>query len=141
MVRRSRWSWAELGLWLANASLALTIAGSLLFGPEIADRAWDRGIHVTPAQAAMHAALLANGLAHHHGAMPLPARHTTAPQGDGPSLQPIGAGSPWGTPLLQAIDSDLPAFSAPACCALKPAGQPQPASAYLVTEPPPPEAA
>ena len=138
--RRSCWSWAGLGLWLANASLALTIAVSLLFGPEIADRAWARGVHVTPAQAALHAALITEGFAHHHGATPLPAGHAAAPS-DGPSLQPLGAGSTWGTPLMEAIDSARPTTSEPDCCPLVPDDQPQPAGAHLVPESPPPEAA
>jgi hypothetical protein len=120
--------------------LALAIVVGLVFGPEIADRAWARGIHVTPAQAAMHAALMADGFAHHHGATPLPAGHTATP-GDGTRLQPVGAGSTWGTPLMQAIDSDIPAFSPPACCALLPAEQSPLAGAELVPESPPPEAA
>jgi hypothetical protein len=139
--RRSCWSWAGLALWLANASLALTIAAGLVFGPEIADRAWARGIHVTPAQAAMHAALMAEGFAHHHGATPLPAGHTATPHHEGPSLQSVGGGSTWGTPLAQAVDADLPVLAGLACCVLFPANQLPAASADLVPETPPPEAA
>jgi hypothetical protein len=128
-------------LWLADALLALAIVGGLVFGPEIADRAWAHGIHVTPAQAAMHAALIADGFAHHHGAGAVPAKHASATQGDGPGLQPEGAGSTWGTPLMQAISDLASVMPRSACCSVLPGDQPQPAGADLVPQTPPPEAA
>ncbi len=128
LAGRSCWSWAGLGLWLARALLAGSIAAGLLFGPEVAGRAWDRGIHVTPGQAAAHAALLAEGFSHHHA-------HADAPRGaeaaaGGPSLQAGNSGLSWGAPLAPAVQPDLPACLILASCGVLPAPR------QLVSAPP-----
>ena len=138
-MRRSRWSWAGLAAWLGNACLAFTIAAGLVFGADIADRAWARGIHVTPAQAALHAALMAEGFSHHHGATKTPARK--AASGAGASLLPMAGGSTWGAPPVQALDVDAPELGAAACCRLPPMDQPTPAGAEPSPRTPPPQLA
>lgn len=138
-VGYSRWSWIGLVTWLANATLVVTIAAGLAFGADLADHAWGRGIHVTPGQAAMHAALMAEGFAHHHGGSPT--HQAAAYDGPMPSLQPANGGSTWGVPLLQAVDVELPGASLQRCCRTLPASQPLPIVVDPVPSTPPPEAA
>ena len=141
MSGRVCWSWAALGAWLARAGLALAIAAGLLVGPELADRAWDRGIHITPGQAALHYALMADGFTHHHGHGALPGRQpATAAQDDAPSVQPPGAGMTWGTPLAQALQMALPAIQPQLAGPLLPSHQARPDKPAAAPPTPPPEA-
>jgi hypothetical protein len=136
---RSCWSWTALAAWLADAALAITLAAGLLFGPEMADRAWDNGIHVTPAQAAMHAAFLASGLAHHHSHTTLPAGQAAAPIPEGASLQPDATGTTWGTPFTPTARRDLPGCPAFTTCTILPADQIVPGTVDPAPPVPPPD--
>ncbi|HLY67526.1 MAG TPA: hypothetical protein VKU60_18455, partial [Chloroflexota bacterium] len=107
---RREWSWTALGLWLANGVLAASLVTGLLIGPQLANRAWDVGVHVTPAQAAMHYALIASGFSHHHGRPASQVHSALAPNDEKPALQSAGPGLTWGTPLTQTVQ--LPS----ACC-------------------------
>ncbi|HLG72055.1 MAG TPA: hypothetical protein VK009_16675 [Chloroflexota bacterium] len=134
----SAWSWTALGTWLARAGLVGLFAFAFVFGPQIEDRAWDSGIHVTPAQAAMHAALIADGFTHHHHHAPPPVRQLAAAQPQAPVLQSTGAGLSWGTPFTQALQAELP-FVPPSRSTATPTGdEAEPASADLSPSDPPP---
>ena len=132
--RSQRWTWVALAGWLGRAGLALLIAAGLLWGPLLADKAWDQGVHVTPAQSALHGALIANGFAHHHG-VPLPTAHTT-----GTGFQAGSSATSWGTPLTQALQSTAEVCPVLAPCYLMPTTQLPPQSAALPPLSPPPEA-
>jgi hypothetical protein len=138
LLGHGRCSWAGLTAWLAGALLTLAVVTSLVFGPELADRAWTRGVHVTPAQAAMHGALMAAGFAHHHDGAP---GHASAGVASGaPTIEAASGGSSWGVPPLQAmpnVDSGSPASL---WQPILPADQPRPAPVALAPSSPPPEA-
>ena len=133
------WSWAGLALWLAKAVLAASLSAGLLLGPLLADAAWDRGVHVTPAQAATHYALISSGLAHHHAHS-----HNAAPASAGSEqtvVEDAGSGLSWGTPTLPALVADCP-MQPPlmaGCVALP--GQSIPESHVTSPSTPPPETA
>jgi hypothetical protein len=106
----SPWSWAGLGVWLARAGVLALFATVLVFGPQLEDRAWDCGVHVTPAQAAMHTALTAEGFTHHHH-LALLASHIGKLAARGDSLQTPAAGITWGSAFTQALQPEAPAAS------------------------------
>ena len=140
-MRRSRWSWAGLAAWLANACLAVTVAAGLVFGADVADQAWARGIHVTPAQAALHSALMAEGFSHHHGGPHLASPIAMGEELRGASLLPMAGGSTWGAPPVQALDVDAPELGAQGCCRLLAPDEATPAGVEPAPRTPPPEAA
>jgi len=125
-------------MWLFNASLALMLAAGLVWGPLIADRGWDRGVHVTPAQAALHQALIASGFTHHHGG-PLPHAAGTAAADGSSNVQAGASGTSWGTPLPQLMTC-LAGFCLPSLfSSLTPGDQPEPAGVSLPPLSPPPQ--
>ncbi len=127
-----------MGTWLAQASLALLLAVTFVIGPRLADRAWDSGVHVTPEQAAMHNALMAEGFTHHHG--PLSAHHTSAvPLTEGTALQSPGIGVTWGGTFSQTLQPELPDGVNVIRLILPPSDQPAPHGADVVPSSPPPE--
>lgn len=138
VLREQRpWTWAALGRWAASCALALALSAGLLLGPQMADQAWDQGVHVTPVQAAMHFALIAQGLMHHHDHS-LPASQT---RDAGPSLEAGGTMMSWGTPLTPAIQPDISPCLALFGCALPSAARMFPNSVNLSPATPPPKAA
>ncbi|HLQ31604.1 MAG TPA: hypothetical protein VK457_02865 [Chloroflexota bacterium] len=139
LAGRSRWSWAGLGLWLAKAGLAVLLAAGLLAGTELADDAWDRGVHVTPAQTTMHAALTAAGFAHHHMHGVVPAGQL--PGSGGAVLQDQSSGMRWGTPFTPAAQPELAFCLALAGCPAAAAGHTLPAGVLMPPPTPPPQAA
>ncbi|HVA26213.1 MAG TPA: hypothetical protein VMW62_17700 [Chloroflexota bacterium] len=124
----------------AVVRLALIAAG-LIFGAQLADFAWDREVHVTPAQAALHSMLIAEGLTHHHG-------HVAVAAGGGnasavtsqPSLDPGQSSTTFGTPLGQALTSFLPPAVFSAGSHMSWSSDRPPASHYPIPTIPPPEA-
>ncbi len=127
-----------MGTWLAQASLVLLLAATFVIGPQLVDRAWDSGVHVTPGQAAMHNALMAEGFTHHHG--PLSAHHTWAvPFTERNALQSAGPGITWGSPFTQTLQPELPDGFNLVRLVLPPSDQPAPNSADAVPSSPPPE--
>ena len=61
-----RVGWRALVSWLCHAALLGVIGLAAVAGPQIADAAWDRGVHVSPQQAALHNALQARHIVNHH---------------------------------------------------------------------------
>jgi hypothetical protein len=96
---RSSFTVAAMLGWLLNAALAAVIAAALVFGPELADLAWDAGVHVTPGQAMLHYALIAEGIQHHHHALSHSTHAVAADEGTGASLDTAGQGLTFGAPL------------------------------------------
>jgi hypothetical protein len=134
----SRWSWQGLALWAGQALVALAIAAGLVLGPLVADAAWDRGVHVTPAQAAMHYALMAAGFTHHHA---VPAKDPSAGQPvPGAALERSIPGLSWGTPITPAVQPDLGAPFMPALSAQLDDRAALPSSVEHAPLTPPPEA-
>jgi hypothetical protein len=134
--RRSPWSWTALALWLGKSLLAAGIAVSMLFGPELADRAWDQGVHVTPAQAAMHFALIAQGFTHHHGQTAKAVSHGTG--AGGPVVEASSPPPDWGTPFAQIVQLPLRGWPGLLAGMLPSSGQLRPASLDLAPPAPPP---
>jgi len=141
-ARRSPFSFAALLVWAFAVVRLSLIAASLIFGAQLADFAWDREVHVTPAQAALHSMLIAEGLAHHHG-------HVTVVAGAAesasfatsqPSVQPGQSSTTFGTPLGQALTSFLPAALFLAGSHVSWSSDRPPASHYPTPTIPPPEA-
>jgi hypothetical protein len=139
LAGRGRWSWTGLGFWLANASLALLIVAGLLAGPELADVAWDRGVHVTPAQTALHAALVAAGFSHHHVHAKMPLGRLSP--NEGPTLQSQGAGTHWGTRFTPAVRPEAPPCLLLEGCPIGSTEQRLPAGVLMPPPTPPPQAA
>jgi hypothetical protein len=129
------WTWTALRAWLSKASLVALVAAGLVWGPLIADRAWDQGAHVTPAQAALHSALLAGGFAHHHGG-PTPGATSRA---TGVGFQAGGAGTTWGTPLTQALQAAATLCPSLALCPIPPLADHLSRDAIVPPLSPPPE--
>jgi hypothetical protein len=135
----SRWSWQALALWAGQVLLALAIIAGLIVGPLAADVAWDRGVHVTPAQAGMHWALTADGFTHHHVA-PQPGQPSGEPL-PGPAVERAAPGLSWGTPVTPAVQLDLPAPFVAVTSSHLDDGQSPPSSADISPATPPPKLA
>jgi len=139
-ARRSCWSWAGLAFWLANAALGSVLAAALVLGPQLTDGAWDRGAHVTPAQAAAHAALTAAGFARHHHVHSVPQTPSAGEQ-KSPLVQPYGSGLRWATPFSQVVQPGPAFWLAAAGCGLLIEDETQPTAPELMPPNPPPETA
>ena len=135
----SRWSWQALALWAGQAVVALAVATGLILGPLAADAAWDRGVHVTPNQAATHYALMADGFTHHHGA-PTGGQSMSKPA-PGPALERGIPGFSWGTPITPAVQPDAASPFAPATVLHLDDRAALPSSIDLPPLTPPPESA
>ena len=101
----SKGALGALSLWLCQATLLLLIAAGMALGPEIANLAWDQGLHVTPAQAALHEALESSGIPHHHGSVPAASRTVSGAAAAGFTLERQSEGLTFGSPLSQAASS------------------------------------
>ncbi|HVA24950.1 MAG TPA: hypothetical protein VMW62_11225 [Chloroflexota bacterium] len=109
MVRQITWphaTAAALGCWAGRALLATVLATGLIFGPRIADAAWNHDTHVTPGQAMLHWALDAQGVVdHHHATSAAAARTFAATASGGASLSPGNSTLNFGTPVTSAAIS------------------------------------
>jgi len=135
------YSWQALALWLFRTALACLLAAGMLFGPEVADAAWDHGVHVTPAQAALHAALVARGITHHHGQPAKPVVRTPGLD-DLPMLQAGNVSSDWGFGFGHLVSEEPPPWcTATVSCSAGPGSQQAQPSLLASPPSPPPEAA
>ena len=110
MVRRVTWphvSVMALGCWGGRALLAAMLATGLIFGPRMADAAWDHDAHVTPGQAMLHWALEAQGVVdHHHHQTSATSATTSESTTTGSASLSSGNSEPnFGTPLTPAATS------------------------------------
>ena len=100
-----RFSLMALGCWTIKVLLAALLATGLIFGPRIADMAWDHDAHVTPEQAMLHWALEAQGIAHHHHLESSGRTTSTGTSDEGASLSSGNSGPNFGTPVTPASTS------------------------------------
>jgi hypothetical protein len=131
----SRFSGAWFGWWALGLLRLGLIAVALVFGPLLAGTAWDRSVHVTPDQVALHYLLISEGITHHHQAH-LPAVTHSAGAVNG--FQAAGAESGFGSSFPQ-MDGVSAAPPAPDLDSALNVSTPQPPASH-VSEPeaPPP---
>ena len=115
------------------------LGAAFVVGPEVTDYAWDHGMHVTPAQAALHDLLMAQGITHHHNPVATKRAADPVEQGVGDAVEAPSTGFTFGTVLGQVVVQRLDVTPLDVHSALVTAGQSAPTN-YIGQPPtPPPE--
>ncbi|MDE3076426.1 MAG: hypothetical protein KGJ86_13470 [Chloroflexota bacterium] len=119
-----------MAAWTFGALRVSVLAFSMIFGPVVADAAWDFGNHVTPGQNVVHSILEAHGIQPHHDRTSdgIAAVAAESEEAGGASLQAGSSSFSFGTPLSPV------SLTAPFAPPLLPAGA-RPAPFHVVMPP------